>query len=80
MRDRLLVQRLAREAKDGLVWIPDIATQNSSKAKVLAVGEKVRDVKPGDVVLVPGAGNKYPDWEQLDYIMIQLADIGGVFG
>jgi hypothetical protein len=28
--------------------------------------------------LVPGAGNKYPDWERFDYIIIQQADIAGI--
>lgn len=80
LHDRVFVERLERENTHGVIWIPDVATENSSRARVIAVGEKVKDIKPGDLVLVPGAGNKYPDWEKFDYIMIQQADIGGVFG
>jgi len=35
-------------------------------------------LRRGDIVLVPGAGNKYPDWERFDYIIIQQADIAGI--
>lgn len=89
LHDRVFVERLPITEKDRIVqmwpggnvlYVPDIAVQNSSRARVIAVGDKVRDLKPGDLVLVPGAGNKYPDWEKYDYIMIQQGDIGGVFG
>lgn len=76
---RLLVKRRERETKAGLLWIPDVSQENSPRATVVAIGPQVRGVQAGDEVLVPGAGNKYPDWESSDYIMIQEADIAGVF-
>jgi len=80
LHDRLLVRRLGQPARSGLIWIPDIAVQNSQRAQVLAVGDKVRDVNPGDEVLLPGIAAKYPDWEGCDCMLIQVADIGGIFG
>ena len=78
IRDRLLVKRLGPPVnRSGIIWIPDVAAENSKFAEVVAVGPKVRDIKPGDEILVPGAGFKYPDWEKSDYVMIQEADIGG---
>ena len=80
LHDRVFVERLPQETMRGVLWIPDIAQQNSQKAKVLAVGDKVHGVKPGDKVLLPGIASKYPDWEKYDYMMVQVADIGGIFG
>jgi len=37
-------------------------------------------VKPGDIVLVPGAGGKFPDWEEADQILIQEGDVGAIVG
>src|SRR5262245_30753038 len=80
LHDRVFVQRLAQETMRGVLWIPDIAQQNSQRAKVLAVGDQVYGVEPGDIVLLPGVAAKYPDWEQCDMMLIQVGDIGGIFG
>jgi co-chaperonin GroES (HSP10) len=79
LHDRILVLRMPPEVKAGLVWIPDVAMENSKRAQVLAVGNEVRGVKRGDIVLVPGAASKYPDWEDREIMLIQEADIGGIF-
>ena len=79
INDRVLVKRLSEQHKS-IIFIPDVARDNSTRAEVIAVGPKVHGVKPGDVVLVPGAASRYPDWEREDYMSIQVADIGGIFG
>jgi co-chaperonin GroES (HSP10) len=79
LKDRVLVRRLGPPVQQiGSLWIPETAQENTKWAQVLACGPKVTGVKPGDEVLVPGAAEKYPDWEQLDFLMIQEADIGGI--
>jgi co-chaperonin GroES (HSP10) len=78
LHDRVLVRRLEQPARSGLLWIPDIAQQNSQYAEVIAAGPKAYDVNRGDEVLLPGIAAKYPDWEQSDLMMIQLGDIGGI--
>ena len=71
------------------IVIPDCAKEKAKKAKVLAVGPgKWGDdgyfyktaCKPGDIVLVPGVANKFPDWEQSDTILIQEGDVGAIIG
>jgi len=79
LNDRVLVRRIP-EGMKSIIYIPDVARENSKRAEVIAVGPKVHGVKPGDVVLVPGAASRFPDWEREDYISIQVADIGGIFG
>lgn len=76
LHDRLLVRRIPEPPQ--LIYIPDIARENSKRAEVLAMGKKVRDVQIGDIVLLPGVASKYPDWEQSDLMLIQVADIGGI--
>jgi len=77
IKDRVLVKRLGPPVeKDGSIWIPDIAQENTKYAQVIAAGPKAYGVKAGDEVILPGIANKYPDWEQSDFMMIQLADIG----
>lgn len=88
MHDRLLVERLPSITKMGAIYIPDVAQENEVLCKVLAVGPGAwRDgefvktaVKPGDTVLVPGAGNKFPDWEAGQQILIQEGDVGAIIG
>jgi co-chaperonin GroES (HSP10) len=78
--DRVLVRRVGPPAdREGVIWIPDIAQDNTKTAIVMAVGPKVRGLKAGDEVLLPGVASKYPDWEKSDMMMVEEADIGGVF-
>lgn len=77
LNDRLLVRRLPEPTKS-LIYTPDIAQENSKLAEVMALGRKCYGLKVGDVVLVPGAGGKYPDWESADLMLIQQADVGGI--
>lgn len=86
MHDRVLVERLPEP--QGRIIIPEVARDVAVKCKVIAVGPgRWEDgyftktaVKPGDVVLVPGAGNTHPDWQAGQQILIQSADIGAILG
>lgn len=88
MHDRVLVRRIPEPERKSLIIVPEIAKKQTSRAQVLAVGPGVwrngyfckTVVKSGDVVLVPGAGNAYPDWEESDTILIQEGDIGAIVG
>jgi len=80
LHDRVLVGRLPAELVSKVLWIPDIAMQNSQRAKVLAMGKECYGFKVGDTVLLPGVVAKYPDWESCDLMLIQQADIGGILG
>lgn len=77
IHDRVLVKRMGpKPDKDGLIWIPDVAQENTKYATVIAAGPKAYGVKPGDQVILPGIANKFPDWEKSDFMMIEVADIG----
>ena len=47
-------------------------------ARVLKVGPQVEDVKPGDVVGIPGVAKDYPDWERQEIFLITQGDIGWI--
>src|SRR5205814_196165 len=83
LHDRVLVKRLPEpelSVRRFKIWIPDIARENTKFAEVISVGEQVKGVQVGDKILVPGIAAKLPDWEQQDIMLIQEADIGGIFG
>lgn len=77
LHTRILVERIDVPSTSRIV-IPDVAKESSKIAKILRVGTKVIDLKAGDIVLIPGAGAKYPDWENEDLLLITEADVGGI--
>lgn len=88
LHDRVLVERLEAAERSGLIIIPEAHRDIAILCKVVAVGPgRWEDgvfcktvVKPGDTVLVPGAGNRFPDWQAGQQILIQQADIGATVG
>lgn len=90
---RLLVERIGK-GYDGQIVIPDALTsaQMTSgieppilyhfiprKCKVLSVGMRVKGVRVGDEIDVPGAGNCYADLEDGNRLMIREGDIAGTY-
>ena len=45
-------------------------------AKVIAVGPKCTEVKPGDIVCLPGIASTEPDFDFREAILIHEDDIG----
>jgi chaperonin GroES len=87
--NRVLVERLPeKEKSEGGIYIPEVARDIPAFCNVIAVGpgrwqdgEFVKTaVKPGDTVMVPGAGNKFPDWKEGQSILITDEDIGAIVG
>ena len=62
---------------------PELSHYRPKICRVLSVGPAVREVKPGDVVNVPGAGNCYPDHEDGtgigSRVLIREGDIAFVY-
>lgn len=77
LHNRVLIERVDMPTKSRII-IPDVAKEASKIAKVLRVGHKVTDLKKGDIILVPGAAAKYPDWETEDLMLITVDDVGGI--
>lgn len=44
--------------------------------KPIKRGRRPMDVKPGDIVHLPGCGADSPDWIDTDHIMVTEDDIG----
>jgi co-chaperonin GroES (HSP10) len=82
--DRIIVRRL--EEKPTIILLTD--REPNQMAEVLAVGpgawdyevgyRRALEVKIGDVVLIPGAANRFPDWQEGEQLLIREADVAGV--
>jgi len=88
LHDRIIVKRLAQEAKTkGGIIIPDTAKEKPLKGEVVATGKgrmndegKVLplDVKKGDKVLFGKYSGTEFQHEGLEYLMLKEEDIYGV--
>lgn len=73
MRDRLVLQRIKEER---LIVLTD--AEPSRKFLVLAAGPKCKEVKPGDLVRLPGQAAIEPDhWVSEDVVIVCEGDVGG---
>lgn len=72
MHDRLLVSRLAEPPKAILL----IGREPYRYFKVLAIGPKVKEVQPGEIVALPGIASAEPDHEIEQAQFIREGDIG----
>lgn len=70
MRDRLFVQRID-EPERSLIVIPERYRDETHIGKVLSIGPKVLDTKPGDCV----AFGRFTDYDKNGIVLIQEADI-----
>jgi chaperonin GroES len=77
--DRVLVERMEEEntTASGII-IPDNAKEKPSRAKVLAVGTEVEDVKVDDVVVFGKYAGTDLVLEGKDYLVLDTSDILGV--
>jgi co-chaperonin GroES (HSP10) len=81
--NRVLVQRCKPEAS--IIVLTD--ADPNQLAVVVAAGpgllrangsRRPMGVKVGDVVLIPGAANQFPDWSEGERILITEDDIAGI--
>lgn len=76
MHDRLLVKREYEKPK-GLILAPDIAAKFDQYVRVLAIGPKVREVKVGDILALPGCALNEPDKIMPDGTIFVREEDGG---
>lgn len=83
--NRMIVRRIENRHKTALVMITDAPPEQL--VEVLAVGpgkyskngkRKPLEVKVGDIVLIPGVANLYPDYSIDDEFMITEEDVAGI--
>lgn len=80
LHNRVMVERL-QYTGPSLLIVPDMYKETSQFARVMAIGDKVKErklLKRGAVILVPGVAAKFPDWEKQEFCMITEDDIGGI--
>ena len=75
MHDRLLVSRMPEPPKSIVITDADLYRY----FKVIAIGPKVREVKPHDVVALPGVASAEPDHIIEEGQFIREADIGFIY-
>ena len=76
MHDRIVLERLP--APKRLIVLTD--AEKERKFKVIAVGPKCKEVKPGQTVLLPGVASNEPDYEAGSRIFAREGDVGVLVG
>jgi len=76
MGSRVLIERLPEPPH--LIYLTD--REKYRKFKVLAVGPKAKEVKVGDIVVLPGIAANEPDHDTGDAMLVMEADIGWKIG
>lgn len=66
------------EKTTGGIYVPDTAREKPQKGKVEAVGEEVKHVKPGVVVLFDKYSGTKVTFENNEYLIIKEDDILGI--
>jgi chaperonin GroES len=83
--DRMIVRHVAEKHKSALLILTDAPP--SIMAEVLAVGPGKRNkrgvvkplqVKVGDIVIIPGVANIFPDFTSGEEFMITEGDVAGI--
>jgi chaperonin GroES len=77
--DRVLVKRVEEENKtaSGII-IPDNAKEKPLKAEVIAIGEYVKSIAIGDIVVFGKYGGTELVLEGVDYLVLEVKDIMGI--
>lgn len=66
---------LATDSKRGSFWLPESAKENRGYGKVVAVGSKVLDVEPGDIVVLSKFSGTDTEIDGVRHAFIDESDI-----
>jgi co-chaperonin GroES (HSP10) len=76
--DRVLCKEIVKEQEKDGIYIPEVTGKKDVKAEVVAVGEKVTDIKPGDhVFLARYVFSKIRVGEQ-EMVLVNESNVTGV--
>jgi len=75
--NRVIVQRLEQEERQGGIILPDSAKKKQETAKVIAVGtgKDMPDVKEGDLVLMDKYAGQEVSVDNVDFTILRGDDI-----
>lgn len=74
----ILTQDYEKNVTTGGIQIPDNAEEHNSRALVMAVGPKVRDIEPGQEVLLPEMGSIGYTYRAKLHIVVKEDQIKGI--
>lgn len=78
LEDKVLVEPTKKEEKIGCIYLPDQGKQESGEAIVVAVGDLVKNVKVGDLVVTEIYGGKRIKVSGKEYRLYRNEDIFGI--
>ncbi|MCD6133091.1 MAG: co-chaperone GroES [Deltaproteobacteria bacterium] len=80
LADHLLAKPLESEEKtEAGIIIPDTAKERPQKAKIIEVGNEVKDIKKNDTVLFAKYSGTEVKMGGEDYIILKEEDVLGIF-
>lgn len=77
LKENILISIPKKEEKmsKGVILPDSIQTQENRTAKVEAVGERIKQIKVGDQILITGYGLREVKWEDKVYYITNLDNI-----
>lgn len=77
--ERVLVERTQAETKTASgIYIPDNAKEKPQTAKVVAIGNKVEDIKVGDVIVFEQYRGTEIKLDGVEYLILNIENVMGV--
>ncbi len=80
LKDRVFVSYTEEVEKTaGGIYIPESAKEKPQKGKIEAIGNEVKMVKVGDMILFDKYSGSKIEMDNVDYLILKEEDILGVF-
>jgi chaperonin GroES len=80
LKDRVFVSYTEElEKTAGGIYIPDAAKEKPQKGKIESIGNEVKGVKVGDVILFDKYSGSKINIDNVEYLILKEEDILGVF-
>jgi chaperonin GroES len=76
--ERVLVKRKEEKRTKGGIIIPDTRKEKPLEGTVMAIGEEITNIKPGDTVLFGKYSGSDIVVDGEDYILLLIEDVSGV--
>ncbi len=80
LKDRVFVSYTEEMEKTaGGIYIPESAKEKSQKGKIEAIGDEVKSVKVGEVILFDKYSGSKISMDNVEYLILKEEDILGIF-
>lgn len=75
---KIAAEVLATDSKPGGIWIPETAKENRGYGRVVAVGDKCRELKGGETVVLPKFGGCDIEIDGVRHAFVDEGEVLGV--